>query len=238
MISTAQADTLLGIYGGIGRWQPSLEGDVGDQRSVITSVDNLGFDRESSNFVWVALEHFLPVIPNIRLEYASIDGRAESTNQQVFRLGGREFIANVPMRTELDLAYYDATLYYELLDNWVSLDVGLTARKFDGSVQVETDLGRAIGNLDDTIPMGYLYGGLQFPGTSAFVHARLKAVSFDGDRMLDYSLSAGYAFDLIPLLDLGVNIGYRSLSMDSKQFGNMYVDIDADGVFAEVYLHF
>lgn len=238
MISTAHADTLLGVYGGIGRWQSSLDGDVGDQRSAITSVDNLGFNRESSDFAWIALEHFIPVLPNLRLEYAGIDGQAESTNQQVFTIGGRTFTTEIPMQTNLDLVYYDATIYYELLDNWISLDLGLTARKFDGSVQVETDFGRATGDLDDTIPMGYVSGGVQFPGTNASVNARLKAVSFDGDRMFDYSLSAGYAFDVLPLLDLGVNIGYRSLTLESKQFGNMYADIDANGIFAEVYFHF
>ncbi len=236
--STSYADTILGVAGGIGRWQSELSGDVGDRGSPITSMENLGFKKEPSNYYWASLEHPIPLIPNIRLEYASIEADAISDNTQEFRIGGITVTANIRLLTQLELSYYDATLYYELLDNWLKLDWGLTIRKFDGSVYVESEFGRAIGSLDDTIPMGYLNTGLQIPGTNLSFDARLQAVSYEGEKMVDYAVSAGYYLDVLPMLDVGINVGFRSLAIDAKEFGTLYADITADGPFAEIYVHF
>ncbi len=236
--STAYADTILGVAGGIGRWQSELSGYVGDRGSPITSMENLGFKKEPSNYYWASLEHPIPLLPNIRLEYAAIEADATSNNTQEFQLGGVNVTVNIALQTQLELSYYDATLYYELLDNWLKLDWGLTIRKFDGSVYVESEFGRAIGTLDDTIPMGYLSTGLQIPGTNLSLDGRLQAVSYDGEKMVDYTISAGYYLDVMPMVDLGVNVGFRSLGIDAKEFGTLYADIKAEGPFAEIYVHF
>lgn len=76
-----------------------------------TYASNSG-DNDLNSYFGIAIEHPIPLIPNIRLQHQSM----EDTNKN-------------------DLSFNDYTLYYELLDGltFVNLDVGATFRKIDNN---------------------------------------------------------------------------------------------------------
>lgn len=233
----AQADTLLGLYAGVGQWQAGFKGEVGEN-GASTTLGDLGLEKEPSNVMWANFEHPIPILPNIRVMHTRISTLANSTTSRQFNLAGYTVNANVDVIAKMDMSHTDATLYYELLDNWVTLDAGLTARQFTGFVEIRSEVTATIkADLEGVIPMLYLNAQFDLPFSGWYVGATANAVSFQGDGVEDYSGRIGYDLDLVAM-DLGVSIGYRSLSMKVAEIGNLYADAVISGAFAEIKIHF
>jgi outer membrane protein len=122
-------------------------------------------------------------------------------------------------------------LYYELLDNWVSLDLGVALRKFDGFASVATiDNSQSERvNIKETIPM--VYGSVQFdfPMTGFYVGVDAYLISSGDNKISDYAAKAGYTFDFVAV-DFGVELGYRDLTLEYNE------DTSADASFKGAYL--
>ena len=127
----AQADTVFGVYAGAGKWRIDASGDIG---VTDTDLDDLGFNEPDNNFFHIALEHPVPLLPNIMLKHTdlSLDGQAVLGEPVDF--ANIVFPPGASLATRLDLSHIDATLYYEVLDNWLNLDFGLTIRSYRGEL--------------------------------------------------------------------------------------------------------
>jgi outer membrane protein len=229
---------ILGFQAAAGQWYINLKGDVGQNGST-TTLDDLGFDNETSNVFWAQFEHPLPIIPNIRLMHSTISSTETSTTTQRFTIGGILIDAQVRVLTDMDLSHTDATFYYEILDNWVTLDVGITARQMQGYMEIQsevTDTARA--ELEGVLPMGYVNLQLDFPGSGWSVGSTVNAISYRGDKVTDVSGRIGYAFEVTPLMDIGVNIGYRTMSILAEEFDDLYADATISGSYAELIIRF
>lgn len=233
----AWSDT-VGFHAGAGRWYINLKGDVGQNGST-TTLDNLGFMNEISNVYWAALEHPIPIIPNIKIMHSSISAMEPSTTTQRFTIGGIQFDAEIKVRTELDLSHTDATFYYEALDNWVTFDIGVTARQMKGFVEIESEVTeKARAGLHGVLPMGYVNLQLDFPGSGLSVGATVNAISYRGDKVADVSTRISYLFEVAPLMDIGVSIGHRNLRLLAEEFDDLYADATISGSFAELVVRF
>lgn len=228
----------LGLQAGVGQWYINLEGEVGQNGST-TTLDDLGFEDETSHVFWAMLEHPIPILPNLRVMHSAISATETSTSSQSFTIGGILFNAEVGVLTDMDLSHTDATLYYELLDNWVTFDLGITARQMEGYVEVQSEVSqKARSELKGVLPMAYLNLQLDFPGSGWSIGGTANAISYRGDKVADMSARIGYAFELAPMVDIGINIGYRSLSLQAEEFDDLYADATISGSFAELIVHF
>src|SRR5690606_24255951 len=90
-----------------------------------------------------------------------------------------------------DLTHTDATFYYELLDNVVSLDAGLTVRYFDGGVQIRSQTNSATLDLDDPLPLLYLAARVELP-LGFYAGGDVNAFGINDASLLDYRLNAGW----------------------------------------------
>lgn len=171
--SAAFAD-FIGVHGSIGSWNAAYKGETAAlkdkakreaQNLEIPTFEERGFSDDGHSFGWIAFEHPIPFLPNIKLSHLS----AESEGFSAEKIALERFEYSYPVadfqatasgvdaskvHTIMDLEVLDATLYWELLDNWISLDAGLTIRKLDGvfieSVSEEIPL-----------PLGAIPGGLE-----------------------------------------------------------------------------
>lgn len=237
--SLASADTILGLYAGAGQWYLTLNGEVSDGGSTVDLAE-LGIDDETSTELWAHFEHPIPLIPNIRLMHTTIKVNERSTAQREFSFGDANFEITLPILTDMDLSHTDATLYYEILDNWLTFDVGLTARYFDGYVDIQPELqgqGNSVA-LSGVVPMLYLNAQLDLPFTGWNVGAYGNAASYRGDRITDFAAKVGYEFELTPLLDIGVNLGYRLMSLKTEEIDDLMADAELSGMYAELQVHF
>lgn len=235
--ASAHAAPLVDLFIGAGLWQGEVSGETGEKDNA-TTLDDLGFDKNKNNMFWLNFEHAVPVIPNIRIMHTDIDTMADAVVTQPFALGTIQFEADVRTISTLVLSHTDATFYYEILDNWVEVDLGVSARLFDGFVEAESEVTPPTkSTLAGSLPMLYFNTQLNLPGTGWYIGAMGNVIRYRGDGFHDYSARLGYLQNSMGV-DFGINLGYRDLSLDVAEFDNLYVDASVSGVYLEVLLHF
>ena len=253
-----QADT-VGLYLGGQFWQSNLSGTLGEQN---TQVDfNLENEQQTSFFV--AVEHPLPFLPNLRIAQTSLDTTGKATLVQALKFGGDTFPVSNQVSTDVDMSYTDYTLYYEILDNRaISIDLGLTARDFSGDIVLTgstvlieeceiivpdtclaptvtgSRIPRGKVNIDDIEPMLHAATMISLPlaGLNFFAQGD---VSFTDDHSItDYQV--GLSYDLVQnmAVDLNVTLGYRAVNLEFEDLDSLYSDLEFKGAFAGAVLHF
>ncbi len=235
----AQADTIFGIYASAGKWNQDFSGQVGTAgASVIDLQDDLGFDDGDGNTLSLAIEHPIPVIPNFRFSTTDLKETADNTITRQITFEGETFAINSNVHTNLDLSHKDYLLYYEILDNWVTLDIGLNARQFDGKVNLSTNADSGEATLDATVPM--LYGRLEFelPLTGLSVGAEMMGISAGDASMKD--IKARIAYELS--FGLGIEVGQRTFTIeydpDDPDNDEVITDLEFKGSYVAMTYHF
>ena len=232
----ASADTILGVYAGAGAWMAGTSGYIG---SDIDLEDDLKLDDATAIQFYVALEHPVPLVPNARIKRTGlkIDGDGSITGNN--NVGDINLSGDV--KSTLDLSHTDFTLYYEILDNWISLDVGVTARLFDGSVTFD---GAGIApdasseeDLNFVVPMGYVMAQFELPLSGLYVGGDVNYIGMNGNSLSDISVQVGYDFP-VPVVDLGVAVGYRQFGLKLNDIGDFETDIDVSGPYVNATFHF
>lgn len=228
------ADTLLGLYLKAGVWNQDPSGGFSDSNDVIDLKNDIGLDSETGAVVSVAVEHFVPIIPNIKVERTDLSFSSQTTLTRSFVFDETTFPAGERIISNIDFSHTDFVLYYELLDNWVSLDFGLNVKFFDGTLAIEGDTAGA-GEIELEVPIPMLYGKAQFdlPFTGLSVGGEGSYIGYDGDAFTD--LRAFVAYELT--FGLGVEVGFRSIDLDVDDLDDAAVDTTFNGAYASLTFH-
>ena len=232
MLPTLAFADFLALYVGVGRWNSDFSGDV------VKSVDvdhQLGLSSDASYDIYVAFEHPLPLIPNVRLAQAGIKDSGTGTLNSNFSFEGTGFNTGDNVTSELNLTYTDLTLYYEIWDTGFDLDLGLTARKFNGELQINTT-SRSI---NAYLPMVYLGARVGLPFSGLYLGGTANALMFRGSSVTDYALKVGWSTESFIFPEFGVEAGYRKfgLNVDPNDL-DVNLDVDLSGVFVNLVAHF
>ncbi len=233
------ADTIFGVYAGAGVWQTDFDGDASDTGQVSIDLDDLGIEDESSNMVWLAVEHPIPILPNVRLQSTDISVDETGTLTVSTTVDGTTFTNGEQVDSTFDLTHTDVTLYYEVLDNWLNLDIGLTARIFDGEISL-TSLSTnnsATLDLDAPVPMLYIKSQIDLPFTGFYVMAAANGIGYSGNTLTDFVGALGYQSDGW-VMDLGVEVGVRNFNLELDDLDDIDAEIDLSGAYAAFTLHF
>ena len=239
------SDTFFGIYAGGGSIDYDISGDFTDLDQPTTgSVDleqDLGLKGERGNYFYIALEHGVPLIPNVKLARSDIQESAFNTLSDTISFGGAIFPAGAQLATNVDFSHTDLTFYYEILDNWINLDVGLTVRKFDGKLEAigrysllpGLDI-RANEDLDFTAPLLYGKARLDLPLTGLYVGMEANWLGVGDAQLYDVWANIGYVFGF----GLGLEAGLRNLGMELDDVEDLDADIDLEGTYIAATFHF
>lgn len=228
----ANADTIFGIYAGAGSWQGEYSGEAGDPA---ISADDLGMDDKNNAFYYIAIEHPVPLLPNLKVQQNDITSNQTSAINKTFSIGDINFPAGSTVKTNFDLSYTDATLYYEALDNWLNLDLGVTLRKYSGYLKAESMQVRDEIDVDVALPL--IYGKFQFdlPFTGFSAGFEGNMINYDGNNLYDYNAKIAYMFD--SALDLGLEVGYRTIKLDINE-DDINTNLELKGPYAAAVFHF
>jgi len=228
----AMADTILGVKIGGGSWSHSPSGGItASQGGVGTSADlkdDLQLSKKSEGYGYISLEHPIPVLPNIKLSQTNLTSSGSGAVTTDFTFNGTSYSASTAVTTEFELNQTDVILYYELLDNILSFDIGLDAKTIDGKVVVNNQSSTFSG----TIPMLYLAAEIALPAGFAF-GAEISTVSASGSSYDDVTAKISYTSDYL----FGIEAGIRSQTIKAD-VDNVDADIVFKGPFAGVFLKF
>ncbi len=238
---SAHADT-LGVFVGGALWTQEPSGQFADSdlgsNCTLTCIDmqsDLGLEEEDSEMYWVALEHPIPILPNIRLEKTDLQGSGVNTLSRDIAFDGEVFTANTTITSDFDLSHTDYVLYYELLDNWFSLDLGINVKQFDGGVSIDSTGQSASETLDEPIPLLYVAGKIEVPATGLWFGVQGSGASTGDSEVTDYRLQVGYTFGF----GLGIEVAKRTFTVDiDPADADVYGDMEFDGTYASITFHF
>lgn len=232
---TAMADTILGIYAGGGAWLADHDGGAQAGAVELDFDDDLGFNTEANFFAYAALEHPVPFLPNIRVQYTDISQSANNELDRIVDFNGQTFTANTVVDSNLDLEIADAVFYYELLDNVVSLDLGIAARYVDGAIDVTSLTDSASAEFEGVLPMLYAHTRFDLPFTGGWFSARAQGLTFRGESFIDAEAQVGWE----SRLGLGFEVGYRVLRLEIDGLDELdNANINLNGPFAAINYHF
>jgi len=237
--SMASAD-VVGVYASAQKWNYDIDGYVSSGSGNIDFNDDLGYDDNDNNSYFVALEHPVPVLPNIKIQQNHLEGNAVGTASKDITFNTRTFPEGMDIVSSYDFSNTDYTLYYEILDNWVNLDLGITGKDFDGYVLMEYPPG--IGSIPNNgrvnfkgiVPM--LYGKAQFdlPLTGFNVGTTMNIGQTTDDKINDYTMYFGYEGET----GFGFEVGYRNFTVEFDDFDDLSTDFTFDGYYASLNFHF
>ncbi len=219
----AAAD-VVGLGASVSYWDSDLSGTAATNNSTVDVENDLNLSSDSNANLNAYIEHPVPLLPNVRINYTKIEqsGRGQLSPEGFDLIGG-----GVEVQSDLDLDQLDITLYYELLDNWVNLDAGITARDMDGELVVRDRNSPAVSRseVDAVVPMGYLAARFDLPFTGVSVGAEGNAISYSGDSVYDLNAYGQYEISLLRL-----RAGYREMSIDYED-DNDKLDVEIGGPF-------
>ena len=232
---TSQADTLLGLYAGAQAWNMETSGGFSNDGS----NTEFNFEEQTNTNLYVAFEHPIPLIPNVKVQRTAMDTQGDVILDTQFTLGDKVFAANGNAFTDVSLTTTDFILYYELFDNdLVSFDVGLNAKHIDGEFLATVDGETGREEFSGPVPMVYsrLAVGVPFTGFGAFVEGSF--LSIDNHTISDYQAAITYSLMGNLAIDLTLQLGYRAVTLELDDLDDIYSDLEFKGIYAGLEVHF
>jgi len=234
-IGTAEAE-FVGLNIGVHTSQTANTLNRDSSRS-FDLVDDLNVNNPSQTSMVLILEHPISVLPNIRYQGYNLYSSESSEVSLESSNNDSEAIAGKTTTTGFDLNHEDIVLYYQLLNNWVDLDMGVDLKRFDGEVSLAGTTGSSI-DVDETIPLLYLSARIELPVNGLYVGADINA------NVIDLGLSQSTAQDSTILLGyesgtgLGVEGGIKSFSVELNDSDSLNTNLEYDGLFLNGYFNF
>lgn len=242
--TSAHADMILGVYAGAQYWNIEPEGKFGSSDD---GQEEFNFSSASNATFYVALEHPIPLVPNIKLRRNQMeDLKGNGTFTANFNFAGTTYQAQEEVSAIADLSNTDYILYYELFDNGLlSFDFGLNVKHIDGTINTDgTDFlnnGQpADGDqqFDEFIPMGYVAAAVGLPLTGLSIYGDMSLLAIGDHSLSDYQVGIAYEFIDNLAVDMEVQLGYRSFALKLDDLEGIHSDLDFKGVYAGLQVHF
>ncbi|QSZ42893.1 TIGR04219 family outer membrane beta-barrel protein [Sulfurimonas aquatica] len=241
MLATSVSADFLRAEVGAGMWAQTPSGALVSSNSGLTGSDTSSETQNTGGYAWLLVKHFVPIIPNLRLEYASV------TNEGVAKGSFAGFTATAGKST-LEMTQYDIIPYYNILDNtfWLTLDLGVDLKMINLNYNVAnatlTTAGATGTEYDKAqmlpIPMGYVRTRFQLPITDLAAEADIKYISYGSTTIYDARIKVDYTFDITPLIQPGIEIGYRVQKFETAEADDVDFKLDFAGVYAGLMLRF
>lgn len=209
------ADTVFGIYAGGQVWNANSEG----QYAAGSSLPGFDLEDESHSSYYIALEHPVPLIPNIKVRQNSLETKGS-------------FTAN-------DFSHRDYILYYEIFDNdLVSFDIGINAMDFDGYVSPRVSDTFGHQDLSVIVPTVYAAARVGIPATDWTFFADVSALSVKDSKVQDAQVGVEYRLVENLAVDINLNAGYRHSVIELDDVDEVYSDVTFKGPFLGLEVHF
>lgn len=234
--SQAAGVPLIDFRAQVGYWGAEPSGTVASGGDDFHLQDDLNLERDGSGFVMGEIEHPVPLLPNVRLRHRTLDDEANGTITSTREFGPVQFQNNQQVHSSYDLEMTDATFYYSPLNNWISIDLGITARHLDLQVELENRSSNQREQAGGSVwlPMGHLAARFDLPLTGVYAGGEVNAISAGDESMEDMRVTLGWQ----TTSNLGVEIGYQRMEFETDEVDDLRADVEFEGPYAAATLRF
>ncbi len=214
--NAAHAD-LIAVKGSVDYWH--YNADLQHPTSVGAQAE---LEDDHSMSFSIAVEHPVPFLPNVKIKHANLQAESEQS------------FAGLKSH-QVDLDYSDFILYYEILDNIVSADIGFGAKRLEGNLRQNYTQTQ---DISGTVPMIYAQAGVKLPFTGLSAGAEASFSSLGDDKITDAQAELKYNFVDTLLVDIGAKVGYRILDIQLEEGSNQEAKLKFKGPYLGIEAHF
>jgi len=240
VLGTAHAALGFNVSLGGGLWSQKPSGylhyNSGGQLSSDISVDNdLGLSSKTQGYAWIDIQHPLPVLPDIKIEYSGINTSGSQVLSRSIVYGGKTYQASERVNSSLKLTQTDVIFYYQPVNNVIKLRLGMDLKAMSLRADLSSANQSSSANGSLVVPM--LYAGLQadLPLTGLNVAVDGSYIGDGSDYLADYKARIDYVTDV----GLGLQAGYREMALKvGSSRTNPNGDLKFKGAFAGVFYDF
>ena len=224
---------------GAGAWMQTPSGKITYDVNGANGSNTSDETEETTGYAWLLVKHPIPIIPNLRVEYAQLkdSGVASGTFKNFTASGGA---------TSLEMTQFDIIPYYNILDNtfWMTIDLGLDIKVMDSKFTANgvTIPGSTNTSYEDTVttalPLLYARTRVEVPFTGIGFEADVKYVSYDSNTVYDARAKIDYTLGFIPVIQPALEVGYRVQHIETNGDTEAAINMDFAGVYAGLMLRF
>lgn len=240
LINSSFAD-FIGAGVGIGGFNHKESGWIQKEGNEIDLQNDLHFDSKTDGYVWAFVEHPVPLIPNIKIVASKLKNSGEGKVSKNIKYGDLLINVNGYERSSFELNQIDSILYYEILDNWVNLDVGINIKYIDGSAEIsalDPSTFKVVKNekkdFKFAVPMVYADARVDIPMTNFSIGLSANAITYDSSTFYDTKIYINHDLSV----GFGAELGYRQEKLKIDDIDDIYSDIKIKGAYAGVYFRF
>ncbi|MEA3384247.1 MAG: TIGR04219 family outer membrane beta-barrel protein [Campylobacterota bacterium] len=241
LTTSLSAGMIIDIDAGIGVWDAAPSGSIKYGSGAADNLDlekSLGLESSTNTYIYADLNHFVPLIPNVRVEKQElkIDG---SNSLGSISFGNKNYTSDVT--TTLDLSQTDLIAYWgvpglNLLSAGIlDFNFGVDLKQFSGGVTLKSDNTEpTTADMDFVIPMGYLAASIKPPFIPGEISASYKTISYKSSSISDIMAKISINLPIpLPLIDFKADIGYKeqTLVIDEDLSDSLKADIKFSGMF-------
>ena len=221
----------VGLNIGLSHWAPDLSGSFNSKNDApIDLKSDLGVNDPSQTSLILILEHPILVLPNVKYQNLDLEASGSNTLNRKIQFNDQSYASGTQVISTFDLSHDNIVLYYEVLDNWINLDLGIDIKRFDGQVGID---GNNIA-VDETVPLLYISARFDLPFSGFYAGADLNHFSSGDDSANDSTLLLGYESSI----GLGIEGGLKTFSLDLNNADNIDTNIEYEGLYLNGFFHF
>ncbi|MFT5660229.1 MAG: outer membrane protein [Sulfurimonas sp.] len=236
LVSTTMTADFLKMEMGAGAYSSTPSGKVSYTGFAATANDISTGKKTINPYIWAYIKHPVPILPNIRLEYSSVQTKGVANGQF------ENFIA-LDSNTELNLKQYDIIPYYNILDNtgWITFDLGLDIKVIDVDYSADKvalgSLPAFVSSYNDSsmllIPLIYTRVRVEIPSTDLALEADAKFIKYSSTTVYDARVKLDYTLSIMPVIEPAIEVGYRVQKYDIDE---AELDGKANLEFSGIYI--
>ncbi|QOP40301.1 TIGR04219 family outer membrane beta-barrel protein [Sulfurimonas marina] len=241
-LATVASADFTRVEMGVGVWSQEPTGNITYKDGATTGSYASDETKKTSAYAWMLIKHPIPVVPNLRLEYASVEDKGSVDGTF------KDFTASSVTTGSFKVDQYDVIPYYNILDNtaWITLDLGLDIKVLDSSFKAEGVNVNGVVGLSDyedstllAVPMGYARARVEIPATDIGIESDIKYITYSGSTLSDFRVKVDYTFDITPVVQPAIEVGYRTQSyVIETDDDKTKVDMKFSGVYGGLMLRF
>ena len=172
-----------------------LETDISNNSQLLDANGLHDSERDKLTRYGVTLEHFLPFIPNVKIQ----------TSTSPTKVADATYTS--------DYSFNDITLFYSVGILFIDAQVGITKRGYEGGLSDLSD-SNVSDMLDDSSTLGYASVKATIPLIDIIVTATSYSPLSKSDILTDQEVTIGYS----PGYDVGLHLGARQTQIQQGSF--------------------
>ncbi len=247
----AQAKSGIDLELGAGVWMPTISGHIQYDQDKNTKgdkikFDEMEFDKDAGSYIYVDFNHFVPILPNLRLERTNYKIVGNNKNFNV-DFGGVTFAGELDMTIDMTqtdiITYWSVPFVSTATAGILDINFGLDAKKYDGSISLEEKTTKTLekATIDETLPLVYLNFIIDIPFAPIKFDLTTKFVSYKDAKISDNSFKLSYKMPFSnAVVDVNLDVGYRvqNITIPDSLVDNLDLNMDTKGAFYGVSVKF